>query len=675
MKLSRRLFLKYSGYSVPFLCFAGRSGTLQEDEPKHPFLEDWSSPPREFSQAPFWFWNDSLSESEIARQIQDFKNHGIYAFVIHPRAGLPKDIAWMSEKMISYMRFAIEEAVRQEMWVILYDEGMYPSGSSSGQIVAENPALRPRGLFAVDLDNVKAGEVSDGFQINGHGEIALAQGQTLVTIVKRKKNNHRIAIINRPIRPGYALIRGLHFIDKNPARRADHKEVPEEMPPLADILNPEATRSFIKLVYQRYYDEFSMYFGKTIKAIFTDEPSFFGKRPEPGAVPGNAEFIPFVNRWLGEDFEHRLPALWYDDEPESAQIRAKYYQALHARLEESFYEPISTWCKEHNIALTGHPAEPDAIGQLRYFQFPGQDIVWRYIEPDKASALEGSQSTQAKCASSAMIHLGLRRNANEYCGAYGHNFTFREMQWLAKWLIIRGCNLLIPHAFYYSIRGPRIDERPPDVGPNSPWWSDFKPFSDSTRRLCWLNTDSKHVCDVAALGLNDYLPWSSAKILYQNQIDFNYLEVRHLWQDAKITAEGIHLRGMCYKALIVEFDPPESAKPNLAILEQYGRIVRWNEDDREKELLRKLDHLIVRDVILGQKNQDIRIRHVIKQGVHFYLLFNEGQEDCDLKVQISVTGQVYFLDSNNPQVKSLGKDPRIFLHAHQLIVLFIAECK
>jgi hypothetical protein len=82
---------------------------------------------------------------------------------------------------------------------------------------------------------------------------------------------------------------------------------------------------------------------------------------------------------------------------------------------------------------------------------------------------------------------------NEFCGAFGPNFTFEEMKWLAHWLLVRGCNLLVPHAFFYSIRGPRIDERPPDVGPNNTWWPQYRPFAQATSRLCWLNTDSTHV--------------------------------------------------------------------------------------------------------------------------------------------------------------------------------------
>jgi hypothetical protein len=47
----------------------------------------WLDTPVEFSLCPFWFWNDALSKREIARQIEDFRTHGVYGFLIHPRAG------------------------------------------------------------------------------------------------------------------------------------------------------------------------------------------------------------------------------------------------------------------------------------------------------------------------------------------------------------------------------------------------------------------------------------------------------------------------------------------------------------------------------------------------------------------------------------------------------------
>ena len=53
-----------------------------------------------------------------------------------------------------------------------------------------------------------------------------------------------------------------------------------------------------------------------------------------------------------------------------------------------------------------------------------------------------------------------------------------EMKWYTDWLFVRGANLLCPHAFFYSLRDGRSNERPPDVGVNNLWrpwiWSSLR---------------------------------------------------------------------------------------------------------------------------------------------------------------------------------------------------------
>ena len=104
------------------------------------------SPSDEFSPMPFWFWNDELTEEEILRQIHDFRDHGVAGFVIHPRKGLPGSIPYLGDKYMQFVRFAVEEADKLGMEVILYDEAMYPSGSAHGMVVKENPAWASRCL-------------------------------------------------------------------------------------------------------------------------------------------------------------------------------------------------------------------------------------------------------------------------------------------------------------------------------------------------------------------------------------------------------------------------------------------------------------------------------------------------------------------------------------------------
>jgi hypothetical protein len=617
---------------------------------------EWRDPPPEFSLAPFWFWNDALTEREIIRQMDDFRAHGVHAFVIHPRVGLPRSLGWMSDRLVAMMRYAIEQAAARDMWVMLYDEGMYPSGSSSGQVVEANPAFQCRGLACIDLD----AEPTRG------GKVSLPTGQNLVALLRRHRDGHRIAVIDRAID---SVIRGLHYVEDDPPRRPDRSGPLEDTPPAADLLNPQAVQTFIRLVHERFYAEFGSFFGGTVRAIFTDEPMLLGRPRERGLVAGTTGILAQVSDYLGYDFEPHLLALWYEDEPEVERYRRDYHRAIQARLEETYYRPISRWCDVHGIALAGHPAEPDAIGQLRHFHIPGQDIVWRYIEPEKPSALEGQQSTQAKCASSAMIHLDRRRNANEFCGAYGHGLTFEEMQWLANWLLVRGCNLLIPHAFYYSVRGPRLDERPPDVGPNSSWWDRFLVFADACRRLCWLNTDSRHVCPIAILGGSDALPWGAAKACFEHQRDFNYLEARHLWEDAKVSADGIRVAGMYYQALIVEDEPPARAQPALDVLERAGRLLRWVGLGGAAQGIVAIDRLVAPDVRVSPPAPGLRMRHVVKAGAHYYVFFNEAGGDLEVNLDLSVTGPYEILDPFGGENQRWSPGDPLRVDRHQCRVL------
>jgi len=587
-ELNRRDFLGAAGTAALALPF---TGTLRAQDVPMGMPAEWYNPPVEFSQAPFWFWNDDLSEKELLRQIEDFRAHGVHAFLIHPRAGLPRSIGWMSDRMIDLMRFTIERAAERDMWVILYDEGMYPSGSSSGQVVAENPAFRTRGLVCIDLDEATPGTEVQGVRIDAEGRPDLAADQTLVALTRRKSNGHRLAIVDRPAREGRSTIRGLHFVQDDPPRRADRREVPENQPPGADILNPESVACFIRLVYQRFYDEFGDRFGKTVKAIFTDEPSLLARGAERGMVPGTTGILEHINRFLGHDFTEHLPTLWYADEPDAERRRRDYSRAIQARLEETFYRPISEWCGAHGVALTGHPMAPDDIGHLRHFHIPG----------------------------------------------------------------------------------PRIDERPPDVGPNSPWWAQFKPFAQATSRLCWLNTDGVHVCSLAILGTNDYLPWRAAKVCFQHQRDFNYLEARHLWEDARIDSEGIHLAGMHYLALIVEDDPPSQANNAMDVMAQAGRLICWKEVTEPTEFVDAIDRLIPPDIEVSPETPDLRVRHMRKQDTDYYMLFNEGEGNLNVRLRLLAKGRRTLLDPTTGSQRSVTGDEPLSLARHAMRVLAVQQ--
>jgi hypothetical protein len=293
----------------------------------------------------------------------------------------------------------------------------------------------------------------------------------------------------------------------------------------------------------------------------------------------------------------------------------------------------------------------------------------------------------AKNASSAMVHLNRRRNSNELYGAYGHNLTYEEMVWLANWCFVRGQNLLYPHAFYYSVRGARFNERPPDVGPNASWWGKYKGYADACRRLSWLNTDSKQVCQVAILGDANWLPDESAKACFQGQRDFNYLELHHLYNDARVDSDGIHLGGMNYKAVILDgiTTLPAEALPPLKKMAEKGRLIIWKKSPflskfpgaiiaaNAGKLIDEIDKLVIPDLDLNPASEDIRYRHVIKDRTHYYILFNEVNSIVSTVLNTSEEGESWWLDEYSADATRATTGQPVNFQPYELKILMVKE--
>jgi len=575
------------------------------------FSEQFLNPPREYTLVPFWFLNDELTEAELKRQIDDFEAHGVYGFVPHARIGLPATIPFMSERFLHFTKVCVDYAATKQMVVVLYDEGMYPSGSCAGQVVAANPLHAARCIER----RAKGREV-------GPDEELIAEDANWAYVHCRSMGH----------------IRGVHYgqddSDKDPGP-----------PPAGDLLNPDAMASFRRLVLDRFYDALREHFGKTVIAVFTDEPNILGRGAKKDVQPWTWKFAEYLRGDLGYDFVPHLAALWDEAYPDAERLRREFREAVSRRLEQTYYAPYSQWCEAHGVALTGHPSAPDDIALEKYFQIPGQDIVWRYIEPYQAKSLEGEQSTMAKCSVSAQRHYGRTRNANECFGAYGWEFTYDEMMYVTNWLFARGVNLLMPHAFYYSVRDKRRDERPPDVGPNNTWWPRYREYADYCRRLSWLLSQGRQVCNFAILGRPTRLPWRAGRVMFESQHDFNYLDFDALRDRTKVAAEGAAIGDMLYRVVIV--DGPEyadaGALASLKPMADAGRVVAYGEKIEgvgqfaagPAELVRILDLLVIPDVVTTPTQAGLRYVHMQNGEDDVYLFVNEGKEPIDADVHVA----------------------------------------
>lgn len=616
--------------------------------------QQFASPPAEFTPIPFWFWNDELTREEILRQIHDFHEKEVDGFVVHPRMGLPRSMPYLSDAFMELVELAVSEAHKLGMKVILYDEGMYPSGSACGMVVKANPEYASRGLMMKEYPCGSEGAVVP---------VTMEAGERLVSVQAVRKLGEReidpasTVVLDvdgdgvRFVPPPYGDWSVLLFVDtysKGTIRgvHPGQDDGEPDAPAAADLLNPEAVRAFIRLTHEAYYRRLKDYFGSTVIAMFTDEPDLLGRGHVQGLMPWTGGFL---DEWLAQGADVKdLPALWFEAGAGTERIRARFREAIRSRLSRTYYKALSDWCESHGIGLTGHPAASQDIGLLEHFHIPGQDVVWRYIGPEGDKALTGPHSTMGKCSSDAARHRGRRRNLNECLGVCGieggWSLTADDMKWYFDWLFVRGVNMISPHAFYYSIRGERRDERPPDVGPNNIWWSEYAQFSRYIKRMSWLMTDSRNGAEVAVLAGADYLPWRIVRPLYENQIEFNYLEEALLLDGSVTLRDGVlEIAGYRYRAVLVEEGWRLSAESRAMLKEfaqQGGLVAELRENsgagatldigqlwiERVEQAVAVLVEKLGRQVTLSPACASLRISRVSKDGISFYAIVNEGEE-------------------------------------------------
>ena len=463
-------------------------------------------PGREYTPFPFWFLNDTLTDAELCRQLEDFAAHGVYGVVLHPRIGLPPEMGYLSDSFFHAIETAVRAAERLGMRVILYDEGMYPSGSACGQVAAANPAYASRGI-----DLVQNPEPED-------------------TVLARTPAGVLVSRFSR------GTIRGIHFGEDDGEPNA---------PPSADLLNPDAMDLFVHLTHDAYYARLAPWFGRTIIGFFTDEPSVLGRNPRtPFAwTPGLEDEFTAAGGDLAE-----LAALFSGEENASTRL---YQKLILDKEGDVYYRRLSAWCAGHGVALVGHPHRSDDIEVERWFQIPGQDLALRWVAPEKQDA--GIDAMMGHCSADAALLMGCRRNANECFGACNRDgnpwqLSGGDIKWYLDWLAVRGVNLFIPHAFYYSIEGPRKQERPPDVGPHSIWWGRYRLWSDYMRRLSALLTDAEVLVRVALPCRNRDLHPEIAAVLEQAQTSCCCLP-ESVWPDCYSKDGRLYCRGLVFDAV------------------------------------------------------------------------------------------------------------------------------
>ena len=274
-----------------------------------------------------------------------------------------------------------------------------------------------------------------------------------------------------------------------------------------DTMSKPAMDEFIRVTYEAYKDHVGEGFGETIPAIFTDEPQVTSKTPlafahEKGEVclPWTTDLEAVFREQYGIDLLEHLPELVWDlPEGQPSQTRYYYHDLVCELFTSAFADNCGAWCKEHNIALTGHMMQENSLNlQTRFngeamrfyrsFALPGIDVLCDIIE-----------LSAAKQAQSACHQYGREGMMSELYGVTNWTFDFRGHKFQGDWQAALGVTVRVPHLSWVSMKGSAKRDFPASISYQSPWYKEYSYIEDHFARLNTALTRGKPVVKVGVI--------------------------------------------------------------------------------------------------------------------------------------------------------------------------------
>jgi hypothetical protein len=156
-------------------------------------------------------------------------------------------------------------------------------------------------------------------------------------------------------------------------------------------------------------------------------------------------------------------------------------------------------------------------------------------------------------------------------------------------------------------------------------------------------------------------------VCFENQRDFNYLDLETLAEADEIAADHVRIKGMRYSLLVIDglhAPLPAELLKRLRPMIDAGHVVAWTGSSENgiravdaEGLLRACDTCCPRDVQLLPPAPAVRVRHLVKDGHHFYLLFNETGQPVRTAMSKGAAGKAAWVDTVSAKRTEVAEDP------------------
>jgi len=251
-----------------------------------------------------------------------------------------------------------------------------------------------------------------------------------------------------------------------------------------NLIDDRAVRCFIEKTHDEYWRRLKKYFGKTIQALFTDEPSLMAVNigPLPENVRKNVRVVDRLDEsvkplpsvpWAGDlpdryrkrydrDLLKVRKSLFEGNDKFDREVRQRFWALISDLVAERYFGRLQEWAQSHGVASSGHtlweetplhhvPLHGNALKALSRMDIPGLDMLTSNPE----AVIYNGWLTAGLPASAALLN-GRRKVMTEVSDfsermAGKGNASLANMQAVAGWQAALG---VTEFTLYYS-RGER----------------------------------------------------------------------------------------------------------------------------------------------------------------------------------------------------------------------------
>lgn len=461
-------------------------------------LSLFQNPTAEYRGAPFWAWNCRLDPEVLEEHIESFRQMGFGGFHIHSRIGL--DTPYLGDEFMECVKKSDLIAKQKGMFCWLYDEDRFPSGFAGG-LVTKDIRFRARMLRLTRSEGAEYAASREEFNLRTEKGEKLA-GYYLTSYRVELKDGCLAAYcrVNRDDQtaPG---------VKWNAFLVLSTEDLYYNNQTYVDVLNPAAIYRFLEITYERYSQTVGSEFGKSIPAVFTDEPQLSRKWTFPTACSQEDVSIPFTDDFpdtyraqYGGDILDRLPELFWElPDGEASQTRYRFHDHMAERFAQAYMDAIAAWCGAHDLYATGHFMSErtlftqtirlgDCMRMYRRYQLPGIDIL-----------CDDKEFSTAKQAVSVARQYGREGVVSELYGVTNWYQDFKGHKLQGDWQAALGITVRVPHLAWMTMAGEGKRDWPASIGFQSPWCREYSYLENYFARLNTALTRGKNIVRVAVI--------------------------------------------------------------------------------------------------------------------------------------------------------------------------------